>query len=172
MSDVLAELAEAGFPVSSVDELRRSGVKYARAVPILIRELAREKDPNRKEWVIRALSVPWAKPLAIQPLISEFRTLPLDESAGMDYTRWSIGNALEILWDDNYFDELANLALERKYGRSREMIVLGFGKSKLVERATAILLSLCGDPAVEGHAISALASWLTLPRRMSCKAPP
>lgn len=157
MNDILDDLASVGFAVGSVDELRRSGLNYGAAVPALIRELAREQDPRKKEWIIRALSVPWARPVAIDPLIREFRTLPWDDSQDNDHTRWAIGNAFEILWDDSYFEAFAELALDRRYGRSRQMIVLGFGKSKRTDEAVAVLLDLCDDPAVEGHAISALA---------------
>lgn len=92
MNDILDDLASVGFPVGSVDELRRSGLNYGAAVPALIRELAREQDPRKKEWIIRALSVPWARPVAIDPLIREFRTLPWDDSQDNDHTRWAIGN--------------------------------------------------------------------------------
>jgi hypothetical protein len=157
VTKILDELASVGFAVDSVDELRNSGVNYAEAVPALLRELTRETDPRKKEWIVRALSVPWARPAAIEPLLEEFRTLPHDETRDNDNTRWAIGNAFEILWDDTYFEDFAALARERKYGRSRQMLVLGFGKSKCVEQAVVVLLELCDDPTVEGHAISALA---------------
>lgn len=72
---LLAELAHAGYPVSSLDELRTSGCRYVEAVPVLLRELERETEPRTKEWIVRTLSVPWAKPAAIKPMLREFRDI-------------------------------------------------------------------------------------------------
>lgn len=69
--------------------------------------------------------------------------------------RWATGSALEIIWDDAYFDELVDLATDVRYGRGREMVVLGFAKSKHPE-ADQVLLGLLADRDVNGHAVSAL----------------
>jgi HEAT repeat protein len=69
--------------------------------------------------------------------------------------RWTVGNALDVLADDSVFDELAALARDRRYGKARQMIVLGLGKSKRPE-VVEVLLSLVDDPDVDGHAVKAL----------------
>lgn len=156
MSNLLEELAEVGFPVGSVDELTRLGVRYTTAVPVLVHALPNEPDFKTKEWIARALSVPWARPTAIPALLEEFRSLPLqDKSAEM--ARWAIGNAFDALWDDAFFDEFTALATDQRYGIARQMLVLGFGKSREKQRATEVLLTLVDDPDVDGHAVSALA---------------
>ena len=157
MSELLKELAKAGFPVASVDELRRSGSRYTAAFPVLIKALQREQDYKEKEWIVRALSVPWARPAAISPLIHEFINASEDDLEKVALLRWAIGNALDVLWDDDDFEALADLARQQRYGRSREMLVLGFGKSKRKNEAVELLEGLVADDDVSGHAIAALA---------------
>lgn len=70
--------------------------------------------------------------------------------------RWTIGNALEVLFDDANFEALADLARDERYGKARQMIVLGLGKSRRPE-SVDVLLALVDDPDVDGHAVKALA---------------
>jgi len=99
--------------------------------------------------------VPWAKPAAVRPLIEEFRRVDAAVDPKGLGLRWTIGNALDLLFDDASFDELVELATDRRYGRAREMVVLGLGRSKRAA-AVDVLLSLVDDPDVDGHAVSAL----------------
>lgn len=153
---VLDELAEAGYPVASIDELLSSKMTYKGAIPILLTELEREPDYAKKEWIARALSVPWAKPQAIYPLIRQYRGATQQDIDNHIHSLWAIGNAIEALWDDSYFDDYVELVKDVRFGMSRQMIVLGFGKSKRKDEASRFLLTLVNDPDVEGHAISAL----------------
>ena len=152
---ILAELATAGFRVQSLADLRQSGRRYPEAVPVLLRWLPRVCDPRLEEEVVRALSVPWARPAATGPLLARFRLV----DAAVDPTglglRWVIGNALEVLFDDAHFPEFAELATDRDFGRARQMVVLGLGKSARPE-AVDVLLDLLSDSEVDGHAIMAL----------------
>jgi HEAT repeat protein len=152
---ILAELAAAGFPARSLADLRHSGTRYRDAVPVLLRWLLRVSDPKVKEEIVRALSVPWAKPAATEPLAEQFRLV----EASVDPTglglRWVIGNALDVVFDDAAFDAFAELAADRSYGKARQMVVLGLGKSKRPE-AVGVLLGLVDDSDVDGHAIKAL----------------
>lgn len=151
----MAELAVAGFPTRSLADLRRSGVRYREAVPVLLRWLAQVTDPKVKDEIVRVLSVPWAKPAATRPLIEQFRSVDAAVDPNGMGLRWTIGNALDVLFDDASFDELAELATDRRYGPARQMIVLGLGKSKRLE-AVDVLLSVVDDPDVDGHAVKAL----------------
>ena len=154
MSDlekVVPYLQALGYSVSSVDELRESGVRYRSAIPVLLDWLLRLESPQDKEWLVRALSVPWAREHAVGPLIAEFKAAPAEASQ----LRWAIGNAFDVLWDDAHFESLVSLAQDRSYGRDREMIVLGMAKSKRPE-AMDLLISLTNDPDVSGHATMAL----------------
>ena len=50
-----------------------SKMNYKGAIPILLAWLPRISDPAVKPGVIRAITVPWAKPMAAPLLIQEFR---------------------------------------------------------------------------------------------------
>jgi len=151
-SPILSRLADLGYVVGSVDELRESGLRYASAVPVLIAALNSSVDRRDQEVLVRALSVPWAAPEALGPLISLFREA--DDASGLGL-RWAVGNALEVLWDDSRFDDLVDLCCDRSFGRAREMLVLGLARSKRPE-AGEVLIGLLDDGDVNGHAVLAL----------------
>jgi len=146
---LLKELASAGFQVDSVGELRRRRIKYRAAISILLRWLPIVSSATLKEDIVRTLSVPWAKPEAAGILISEFRKA---ENPGL---RWAIGNALEVVGDDGVFEEIVQLAQDKKYGQSREMLALALGKMKS-RRAIPVLMELLDDEETVGHAVIAL----------------
>jgi HEAT repeat protein len=148
---ILAGLVEAGYDVGSLAELRHSGVRYRKAVPIMIAALSETTDVKTLMELVRALSVPWAKPEATGPLVELFRRV----AASAGDLRWAVGNALDVNWDDARFDDLLDLVRNRSYGRAREMVVLGLGRSKRPE-AGDVLIALLDDPDVNGHAVAAL----------------
>ena len=153
MDGLLEDLAAVGYSVGSVSELRDSSVRYTDAVPVLLRWLPRAETPKEKEQIVRALSVPWARQLALGPLIEEFIASPGDPKS--ESLRWAVGNGIEVLWDDARFEELVALARDERYGKAREMVVLGIGRSKRPE-AAAVLIELLDDPVVNGHAVAAV----------------
>lgn len=153
---LLAELAEAGFPVGSLTELRTSGVRYRAAVPVLLRWLPAVSDRHVKEDLVRALSVPWARPVAARPLIEEFERVDERVDPAGTGLRWAIGNALSIVADDSVFDDLVRLVEDRTFGRARQMVVVGLGQSKRPE-AVGVLVGLLDDEDVSGHVVKALA---------------
>lgn len=156
---ILARLREAGHDVGSLAELRGSGVKYPKAVPVLVDALAVTAEKKALMEVVRALSVPWARTAATGPLIDLFQRA--DDPTGLGL-RWAVGNALDVVWDDSFFDALVGLVRDRSYGRAREMVVLGLARSKR-PAAGDVLIELLDDPEVNGHAVKALAK-LKLPR--------
>ncbi|KRE81368.1 HEAT repeat domain-containing protein [Arthrobacter sp. Soil764] len=154
MMDLLTELAEAGYPVASVSDLRNSGLRYASAIPVLLKWLPKVRREEKEE-IVRALSVPWAKSLALDPLINLFKADPVPSDPMGESLRWAVGNALEVLWDDSRFDELVALTMDRRYGIARQMVVLGLGRSKRPE-AVDVLIKHLDDADVSGHAVKAL----------------
>lgn len=152
---ILADLASVGFDKGSLADLRRSGIRYREAVPVLLVWLPRVTDGKLKEEIVRALSVPWARPEATRPMIKEFRGVDLSMDPTGTGLRWTIGNALEVLADDSCFDELAALVRDRSFGKARQMVVLGLGKSKRPE-AVNVLIEIVDDPDVDGHAVKAM----------------
>jgi len=153
---IMEELQQAGFPFESLDELRRSGIVYKAAVPILLKWLSLISDVGVQESIVRALSVPWAKPKAAVPLIALF----LDASTGSSGLKWAVGNALEVVADESVFDQLCELARDRRHGTARQMIVLALRKAKN-PRAVDVLIELLEDDEVSGHALSSLSKLKT-----------
>ena len=156
---VLQELTEVGFPYPSISALRESGVRYEQAVPILVRWLSRAADDDQlKEELVRALSVPWARREALPALLEEFQDLTNPE-----LLRWTVGNALSIVAGSPTVPTLTSLALDRRYGTARRMLVLRLGRAK-DDASLDALVELVHDPDVDGHAVDALA------RRRSARA--
>lgn len=148
MRPLLDELADVGYHVHSMNELIRSGRRYRDAVPVLCAWLTRLAEPQWKEAVVRALSVPWAK-AALPLLLSEFKSC---RDASL---RWALGNALEVLAEDSVCDDLIEIVEDREYGTARQMPVLAL--SKITDaRTVPVLLGLLDDEEVVGHSISAL----------------
>ena len=148
---VLHDLKKFGFSVDSLDELRRMGKPYKMAIPILLRWLPEISDLGVKESIVRALSVPWPKGVAAQPLINEFRGVP-DHWTSI---KWVIGSGLEVVADDSVFSEIVELVRDKRHGKAREMLAASLGKMKK-RAAVDVLIELLADDEVVGHAIIAL----------------
>ena len=150
LKPLLTELATAGFVVSHPQELVTEFPKKE-VIPILLKWLVRLARPDTKESVVRALSVPWAKPTAVIPLIDEFRNTPNNEAS----LKWAIGNALEVLASDAVFDDIVDLVSDKRHGKSREMLAAALGKMKN-PKVIDILIGLLDDEEVVGHALASL----------------
>ncbi|WP_370290218.1 HEAT repeat domain-containing protein [Nocardioides sp.] len=152
---ILDDLRNAGYVVASLHDLRESGTRYQDAVPVLASWLPRVTDFGLHESLLRALTVPFAKQAALQPVIDDFtRTYTGSEAIDIEL-RWVAGNALEVLWQDTAFDQLRDLCVATRWGRARQMVVLGMGKSKHLDAADT-LIGLLDDDDVRLHAVQAL----------------
>lgn len=149
---IINDLKDAGFTIESLDELRRSGNPYKEAVPILLRWLPDISNIGVKRSIVRTLSVPWAKRIAARPLITEFRATSEDSASGL---KWALGNALEVVSDDDVFDEIAGLVRDRRHGKSREMLAVALGNMKN-PAAVNVLIELLHDDEIAGHALMGL----------------
>ncbi|TME54493.1 MAG: HEAT repeat domain-containing protein [Chloroflexi bacterium] len=149
---IVEDLRAQGYPVDTVADLLNKRMRYPDAIPTLLRWLPRIKDPAVKEDIVRALSVPWARPAAALPLIHEFREASDDSEFGL---RWTIANALAVVADDSVFEEVASLLRNKEYGRAREMLALALGNMK-TPRAVDVLIESLQDPELAGHAVKAL----------------
>lgn len=148
---VVEALRGVGFQVESVADLFRNNADYRSAVPILLEWLPRVANLDVKQDIVRALSVKWARHAA-PLLIAEFEKADDPTGTGL---RWAIGNALEVLANDEIAGGMIQVATDRRYGRAREMVVVGLGKLKDA-RVTDVLLNLLADDEVVGHAVMAL----------------
>jgi HEAT repeat protein len=145
---LLEELGAAGVKIESMWDLVNYSFDYRQAVPILIEWLPKMQNIRVREAIVRALTVKFASPAAIKPLLVEFE-------CGSEFIRWEVGNALHEVADKSVSGELMRLAAERKYGTGRRMIVIALGRLK-ERRAVPLLVDLLKDPDVQGHALNAL----------------
>jgi HEAT repeat protein len=80
-------------------------------------------------------------------------------NCGLNFRRCSVMNRSSqsrvTVQDPCYTSELAELARDRRYGKARQMIVLGLGRSRRPE-AVEVLVGLVDDPEVDGQAVKAL----------------
>jgi len=157
--DLARDLRAVGLPVSDVWDLVNAKAQYKAAIPVLIDWLRnlelrvpRQDQARIREGLVRALSVPAARPGAAPVLIEEFRKASDPSETGLG---WVVGNALSVVADDSVFDEIATLAQDAAYGKARQMIVLGLGRSK-DPRVVPLLVDLLDDEDVAAHAVMAL----------------
>jgi HEAT repeat protein len=148
---LMADLLASGYEVNSLDVIAQSPV-YKGAVPILIKWLPKMTNFRVKQSIVRALSASWAGPSAVAALLTEFRSAPDSANGGL---KWAIGNALEVLASDEFFDEYVKLVQERHHGIARQMVVSALGKMKN-PKAGDVLLGLLNDEEVVGQALVGL----------------
>jgi HEAT repeat protein len=148
---LMAELMSSGYEVGSLEVLAQSKI-YKDAVPILVKWLPDTTNLRVKESIVRALSVPWAKPHAVAALLAEFRCTPDSAKTGL---KWTIGNALEVLATDDVFEDIVELVQDKRHGTARQMLVSALGKMKN-PRAVDVLVGLLDDDEVVGHALIGL----------------
>jgi len=148
---VRADLAAVGFEVDAIRDLRHLGTRYQAAIPVLIRWLPIATHDAVRDDIVHALGVPWA-PAAAPALVAEFRRAAPGPRQGQ---RWSIASALADAAHDAVFEDVAELARDRAYGRDREMLALALGRMS-DPRAVHLLLELATDDEVCGHAAMAL----------------
>jgi hypothetical protein len=118
---ILEELTQIGFHLEWVSDLRSGKYDYRDAIPVLMRWLPNVENRDIKEEIIKALSVPWAKPEAASLLINEFKKADVSEELSL---KWAIGNALSVVTDDSVFSEIVELVRDRQHGRAREMLTV------------------------------------------------
>jgi len=148
---LMAELAATGYEVESLEVIPQSR-SHKDAVPILIKWLPKVASFPVKQSIIRALSVSWAGRDAVNALLTEFHSTSGSSTVGL---KWAIGNALEVLASDEFFDAYVKVAQEKHHGIARQMVVSALGKMKN-PKAVNVLLGLLGDEEVVGHALIGL----------------
>jgi hypothetical protein len=156
---LLEDLEGAGVRVDDLWDLVNGRMQYRAGIPVLLDWLANLESrvdathrPSVREGLIRALSVPAARPVAAAEMVRQFQDA--DDSSGLGL-RWVAGNALSVVADDAIFDDLERLARDASYGKARQMVVLALGRSKH-PRAVPLLIDLLADDEVAAHALMAL----------------
>lgn len=152
LAPIFSDLAAVDLDIHALQDLFQSRTVYCKSLPVLIKWLARTDDAVAKEALVRALSLPWARPVATPYLIEEFQSAAPHVTPTL---RWAIGNALEVLADEQHVEALVRLAKQCEYGKAREMLALGLGRLK-DPRAIETLLGLLDDLEINGHAVIGL----------------
>lgn len=146
---VVKALRHVGVEVESVwDLLKRPTPKPA--VPILIDQLQSVTDSRVMEGIVRALSIPRARPIAAKPLVELFPRL-----SDVPLVQWAVGNALAVVADDSVADPLLTLLFDRRHGRAREMLATALARLS-PEIAVPALRDALLDPEIAGHALAAV----------------
>lgn len=143
-----------GLGITSVFDLVNSDKSYDNAIPILIDLLPAVSEPWIKQGVVRALTVKAARGKADDALLREFKSISPDQSE-LQSLKWAIGNALAVVATPAVASEVIELALDKRQGRAREMLVLGLANFT-DERSKLALVKLLEDDEVCGHAIKSL----------------
>ena len=90
---------------------RPSAFDFEMATPILLRCIDEVRDPSVLEAVVRSLSTPWARGVAVDPLLDRFRRTPNDQLG----LKWAIGNALATVARPRDLPALYELAIDRSH---------------------------------------------------------
>lgn len=156
---LIDDLARADVPVADLWELVNGEVQYRSAIPVLVDWLEHldERVPGAdrekvREGLVRALTVPAARPSTAPVLLEQFRRVADPSGLG---PRWVIGSALEVVADDSVFHQVAAIVRDSAFGKARQMVVLGLARSK-DRRAVPLLIELLDDEDVAAHAAMAL----------------
>jgi len=147
---ILAELEVVGIYLRNVCDLHRDMPDYPLAVPILIKWLPVVTNPGLKDDIARTLSSRLAR-AASKPLVEEFRRCK-DQPGGL---KWTLAAALSFAADDSVFEDLAELANDKRHGKNREMLAIALGNMRDA-RAVDVLIDLLSDNEIAGHAIIGL----------------
>lgn len=158
---LVAELAAADVQVRDVWDLVNTAERYPAAIPVLLRWLDQVSGmpPNNereklREGIIRALSVPYARPTAARPLIEQFRTAPGVSGLGMG---WVIGSALGVVADHTVADGMIELLCDRSLGRAREMLCEAVPRiAKHRPDIVPVMRSLLDDESIRPFVIQTL----------------
>lgn len=176
---ILRDLANVGFQVESLSELRTEVRSWEPTIPVLLHWLPLVHNLAVKEDIIRCISVPWTGSRATGYLIEEFKKYaPIDPEHAEDVSRlsasqflkyastikkrdpssslaWTIGNALSIVGVKEFEKEIIKLCRNRSYGIARQMMVMTLHRLRDTE-AEETALDLLEDADVRLHAIIAL----------------
>jgi len=157
----VADLRAAGLDVDTLDPLVNTTIDIRPGLPVLLDWLERAQDSSVRQMIVRALTDRRVRGSAAPALVRAFRRpLPPDEAEHAEYWGyssylWTVGNALSVVADDSVFEDIVELAADRRYGRAREMLLVALGNMR-DPRAVPVLVGLLTDPDVAGHAVVGL----------------
>ena len=118
---------------------------------LLTDSLSYPMDIREREMIVRALT---EKGLTT-PIPQLFSFFSVEFSEENEFL-WAVGNAIYTIAPSGYMQETLSICRDRKYGTSRQMLVLHSSRYKKQEEAFDMLVSLLDDSTVRGHCLQAL----------------
>lgn len=115
---LVADLARAGVPVSSVWDLVNTKARYDAALPVLVSHLERQYPDAIIEGIARALAVPAAAPFAWQTMLTLFRRLSSGHRA-----KQGAAVALANMTNERTIRQVVEIALDDEVGDDRILLV-------------------------------------------------
>jgi hypothetical protein len=150
--------SELGRFVNDTTYLAPSRFDERAAMPILLAALPHLQDSSLVAAVGAHLNRAWARPAAYQAVYDAFvHWAPIADDAG-----WQLGDCLGTVAERENLKQLTDLVLSKKFGISRQMIVLSLWRFRSAPETAAVLRQLARDDQVALQAISALKR--TVPR--------
>ena len=154
-SKLCMALKSVGIEVNSVYDLVNSQSKYDVAIPILIDWLPIVKSDRMREGIARALTVKGIGSNALNCLLTEFSTYKANNESEWS-AKWAIANAISEVATKNDLSKIRTLALDKKHGKAREMLIFTLGKFKGSSETLDALIKLLSDKEVRIYALLAL----------------
>ena len=150
---VCEALSKVGLKVNSVYDLVNSSDNYPDAIPILVDMLHKVKSDIIKEGVARALTIRKAGKDVAKALIKEFQSYKASTQKE-EYTKWAIANAILVVADNSFFEDIVNFIRNKEYGSGMVggMLVKAIAKMKN-PRKKDTLFELLMDDDLKGYAI-------------------
>jgi hypothetical protein len=147
---LLRDLSAVGADVDDVASLIAAKQKLTLAVPVLLRWLPKVSYKPLLQDMLGALATKATPKSAVRSLLDLFhRTEDVE-------VRWSIGNALEVIVDDEHFPEILEIAMDGRYGDARTMFILALGKMTLPVASEKLVEILRRDSDFAWPALRAL----------------
>lgn len=159
--ELLATAAQSGFRVHRVGELKRYGARCEPILAALVDEVRRTSSRELLEELANVLATPWAREAAFQPLLERFRTAPNSPPS----TKAMLAQTLGFLADERMAADLIGVASSRRHGNARAALVAALGRLDAPGVLEA-LVDLLRDPGVGGHALVALANYISRNREL------
>ncbi len=152
MERMTADLKQLGFDIEKPDRMFSNIDECKQALPVFLKWIELMESTDTTETLVRYVTVPWAKKVAVQPLIARLKK---ERNNNSDSLKWAIGNALNYTADKSNREQLLEIVQDKVYGDARQMIILRLGTMK-VRESEDVLIPLLEQEDVRGHTIAAL----------------
>lgn len=152
LHDFRKDLSELGFSFEIVDQVKKLMPKYKNLIlPIVIKYYKVAKIPSEKQYLLSWFHYKGLEEV-VPMLIEDFI------KSKSQFERWEIGDRLYQICSKKHIEQYLSIIANSKYGSSRQMVILLFGKIK-EEQAIPILIDLLDDEEVQLHALTALGNY-------------